>query len=216
MASGSGEKSGATTTASDDGATLDTTERWSQRGEDLAFNELDTIRAAADKWSTTIAALTGASGILTALQGRDALSKLVGWLQVVTVVLLVVALIVAVWAIWKGALAAQGSPKRTFTDADSVRQAYEKAADDAASNLAWSRKAALWATGLFAVAVLLLGIGPGAASSDQRAVVIRAGSATCGVLATTTDGALTLSTKKGTPGSVLNDVTSLTMVESCP
>ena len=200
---------------------LDQWERWEERANDLSFNELSRIRASAEKWMTTIGALAGLTTILALLQGSDRIGKLDVLPKVLVIILLLAALAAAAWAIFTGALAAQGSPdpdKAIINDPDIVRNWYRQEAEKAARQLRNSRRAALAAVFLLGLGTALSWLWPAPApSSPQTAAILQDGSVVCGELERDANGALSIKA----PGSAskpvaLTGVASMTAIAKCP
>lgn len=191
---------------------------WQNRLEHDQLAALPNIRASAEKWAGTIASLTGVFGIAAFVKGRDDIYELTEGARNGVVGLVVLALIAAFVAIFFAALAAQGTPKKTFSGTPNYKDLYSSEVDTAARQLRNSRIATIVATALLAGAIGFMWFGPTAKSdSTTRAVIVqRSGATVCGIVTTQADGALAFASSTGGAAAPLTDVASFTTVEKCP
>src|SRR6476620_6625836 len=84
--------------------------KWAEKAQELEFTALDRVKAAAEKWGTSITGLTGVFGTITLIKGPDDISALVWWAKGVVVVALGLAVYFACRSIYLAAIAAQGIP----------------------------------------------------------------------------------------------------------
>jgi hypothetical protein len=191
--------------------------KWTERANDYAFNELPNIRSVAEKWTGTVTALAGLSTIIALLQGTDKVAKLGLAVQVSLFAALVIALGLAVSAIYLGTQAAYGEPGAPMPDDwELVYERFKEEATTAARKLKSSQKLALIASILIILILATLWFAPQQGDSSTEALVVHSsGQVTCGTLQTenSTVSLTSSDTKKPQP---LTDVASFTIVSHCP
>jgi hypothetical protein len=189
---------------------------WEQIAVQLPTHSLQPIRDAARSWATTLSALVGISTVIGLVQGRDSFSKLASGTQIAFAVALFVTLAAAVVAIYSAGIASQGKPYRGWNDARSIRDWYNKEVDNAVASLKRSWFLSGVAVVALVVAILINWFGPVQPNAGMSVLVVqKLGSVVCGTLQKDKAGNLVLS-NDGQPSISLNDITSITVVSSCP
>jgi hypothetical protein len=189
---------------------------WERRRAELVAKALPDIRSAAEKWGATIAALTGVLGVASLIGGRDELAKLTDETRLIVAGALGIAAVLAALATGLAALAAQGTPQVAEGSTSAFRTQYENAIKTAASRLGLSRTLTIGALLALVVAVGFMLFGQGKPSDGAQAVLIVRddGAPACGTLVRGGEGELELMVNEA-PES-LDDVMSITLVDSCP
>jgi hypothetical protein len=192
--------------------------RWQARSDDLDFNALAHIRSTAEKWTGSISALTGLFAIAAVFKGRSDIEKLEGDWRAVIAMAGGGALILAIIAIVRAALAAQGQPKRLLVGTTAIRSFYEKEIKDAGGGLNDSRWFAVLAVGLLGIAAGLTWFAPPAAPAAAKAVVeSRSGQIACGTLAIGEGGSVTVKNDDGVPQTFAPaEIAGITPKTRCP
>ena len=190
--------------------------RWEELYNGITADPLQKTRAVADKWTTITSALVGVSTVFGLALGRDAFDKLNLVAQISFAVVLVLALLVSVSAIYLAALASEGKPQVIPRVEDDFIDWYRNATSIAIHNLKRSRLLALIAVILLTLALCIAWFGteqPGSGTSIL--VVPKSGTMICGMLAKDKAGNLVL-VSAGSPPRALNDIVSFSVVSSCP
>lgn len=192
--------------------------KWAEKAQELEFSSLDRVKAAAEKWATSLAALTGVFGIITLIKGPEDISKLTSPCQVAVGVALLLAVVCAFSSILLAALAAQGIPKRNWYSGPVVRKKSGLAADRAAKYLFWSRVLVAPVVIALAVAIGTTWFGDRPPDSKSRSAVLavqRSGAVLCGQLMADERGNVALKVKDQSL-TILKEVESIAMIEKCP
>jgi hypothetical protein len=159
---------------------------WEQRADAIADDSLTAIRNAAERWTTTLAAVLGLSSIVGLAKGPGDMTGAPTPWKVGVSLALGLALAAAVTATVLGALAAQGSPKRLrIASGEEVRRMHRTAVAAASRDLFRSRVLAVVAVVFVAVATALTWYVPRDSGSAPRLLIVtRDGALHCGPLAT--------------------------------
>jgi hypothetical protein len=161
-----------------------------------AAGQLQSVRAAADRWTAAVVTLIGLVGLLVPSVGRDAIRSLEPWARGLVGLMLLVALGCAAAAVVAGHLAAHGRPvTRLVDDDEALREWYvthRAQAATAAGRLRRAIGAAAATIAALAVAAGLTIFAPAAPAASTPVQVTRPdGSVVCGVLLpSTADNAL--------------------------
>jgi hypothetical protein len=196
--------------------------RWAQRVDDLQFDALTRVRATAEKWAASLAAILGVAGTVLLVKGRADITTLETGYQVLVAVVIFAALVVAVVATFYAALAAQGTPKDVnWPTGQKLRRWEREQALSAISRLKTSRVLSIIAIGLVVLAVGLTWFGEARPASATPATVLvlrKAAEPLCGELvAGKTAGAVRLSPKNSSAVTlVAMDIESVVPVSACP
>ena len=186
---------------------------WSKRAAALHLDALKEIRAGAEKWAASIAAVTGAIGVVTLIKGRESLEELEHGTEIAVGVLIGVAVLLALRGIVLAALAAQGTPARIEYTGAALRDFTVNEAEEAADLLRFSRVIVIVATLVAGAAVALAWYGPEESKPPSlQLVIIETGPPACGVLKTGSGDAVTVD---GASIEV-SEIRSITTVPSCP
>lgn len=185
--------------------------QWAKKLADLKLNGLAGIRGSAEKWSASIAALTGVFGIVGLIEGRKTISELDRSWEIVVGCLAAAALLLALRGILLAALAAQGSPSTIEATAAKLRRFYENEAFEAADLLRYSRVLVVVAVLFAGAAVGVTWFGPEHAAAPQKKLVVTDGGYLCGTLQL--DGANAIVGSARVP---LSRVRSIVSVPDCP
>lgn len=199
--------------------------RWQQRAEELEFETLPALRATADKWAATVGSLTGVLAITALVKGPSDITKVEGTVHALGVslswravigVLLASAVALATAAIVCAALAAQGSPEEFRFSGAELRRRYLKASQTAAKQLSWSRRLAITAVPLLAVASGIVWFATPVSDPDNMVLVSRTnGAIVCGTLRASTDG-LHVDTGDSDVVIAFAETASVIPTKSCP
>jgi hypothetical protein len=178
-------------------------------------------RAAADKWAGATAALFGALGIATIVQGGQQIRALAGNYERADAAQTLLAFTLAVAATMWAMIAAQaGSPvKLAALTADELLAREEEEATKVERRLNQSRALLVVAVGLVIVSIGFLFFAPRDAPARSRVLaVLKSGELVCGDLqAQTASGTLRIETENGVVISVRsNKVLSLNNIARCP
>lgn len=186
---------------------------WSKRAAALHLDALKEIRAGAEKWAASIAAVTGAIGVVTLIKGRESLEELEHGYEVAVGVLVGAAVLLALRGIVLAALAAQGTPARIEYTGSALRDFTANEAEEAGDLLRFSRVLVVVATLVAGVAVALVWFGPEESKPPSvQLVITETGAPACGVLKA---GAGDTVTVGGVPIKV-SEIRSITTVPTCP
>ena len=163
-----------------------------------AAEQLGDVKGAATTWGQTIAGLAGLGGILTLIQGETTLGDLKDWAEVVAVVLLLLALGLAAYAIYEAMIAAHLEPPKPSgsgggglvsiqagtepSAAEGLVNALTTAAEQAAAHLRRSIWTALGSLGCVALVALGFWLFPEGPAPPQFLVRYVDGNAACGEL----------------------------------
>jgi hypothetical protein len=194
----------------------DPTERdWEDKSDKLEYDALTNVRAGAEKWAASLAAILGLFGTVMLVKGREDISKLASGYEIAVAVLLLIAFAAAALATYKTALAAQGTPETVEWPGGGELRAWEKReALKAKERLRESRELTFAAVICVLVAIGLTWFGEAEGSSAQAVVATAADEAPrCGTLVLAGD-ALALKESSGT--TPLAAGTTFTAVSSCP
>ena len=196
--------------------------RWAQRADELEFDALTRVRATAEKWAASLAAILGVAGTVLLVKGRGDISTLTTGYQVLVAVVIFAALVVAVVATFYAALAAQGTPQDVKWPSGAKLRDWERQQSlSAVRRLKTSRLLAIVAIGLVVLAVGLTWFGeanPPSATPATVLVLREAAEPLCGELAAgDTAGEVRLSSQS-TPAVTLaaDDIASVIPVSGCP
>jgi hypothetical protein len=157
---------------------------WQQKAEAARIAELETMRTAAKDWASTIAAVTGAIGVVSLVKGPDEIDSLTANWKIAAGVLIALAVLAALRGIVLAALGAQGSPRSYGYAPAAFRRRYRGETLIAARALQASRALVVLATLLAVAATGIVWFGTKAekAESGRVLAVTTDGTTTCGVL----------------------------------
>ena len=200
---------------------------WAQKLADAEETSLKDVRAAAEGWSKTIAALLAVFGAVAIVGGPKSITDVTDeyGLRQIVAFFIIVAAGAALVSTYYAALSAQGVPTLSEnTSARDYRAATIGATERAIERLRKSRGSAiLAAVALLAAFALSLGglaiVESDSSSTEEvRAVAVTGGAVECGELAIGDDGIhLLVAEPNGTPRPVpLADATSISAVGECP
>jgi hypothetical protein len=190
-------------------------ERWEEIAEELPFGQLERVRTSADKWLTTISALTGLTSLLTLLASGETTRQPTDVPQFLVGAFLALAFISAISAIYLGALAAQGGSTKILNDPLEVRNWYRDEAAKAANHLLSSRRFALAAAILVGLSTFVAWYGPDEQESMTSAIItLQSGTILCKTILTDANGNVVFDL--GTLSNPIQNVSSLQLVEECP
>jgi hypothetical protein len=189
-----------------------------QRAEQQTVEALSIIRATAEKWAATIAAVFTALGFVTFIQGREQIRALGHVFEIVAGGAVLAAFSLAAIAIVLAALAAQGTPRETAVTGPELRFIEQREALRARKRLTRSRASLGFALILVIVALGFLWYSPGDKKKSQTNVLVltRSGDLECGSLEAT--GGNQLAVKSGSTVKKIQttEVLSVSTVQFCP
>jgi hypothetical protein len=189
-----------------------------QRAEEQALETLSRIRASSEKWGATIAAVFGAFGFATFIQGRKQIKGLTHVFEIVAGGVLLAAFLLAVVAIVLAAVAAQGTPREVAVTGPELRVIEQRDALRARRRLTWSRASLGLALILLVTALAFLWYAPSDRASVQTNVLVlkKTGDLVCGPLIS--EGAGELAVKIGSTVVKIptNQVLSVSITQACP
>ena len=190
--------------------------KWEQLAKSVTDDPLKQARDVANKWVTILSALVGLSTVFGLVQGRDALSKLSPVFQFILVLAFVLTLAVSVRAIYLAALASEGSSGAVPLDKDNFIAWYTKSLIEALNQITQSRRMALLAVALLAIALGISWFAPGQQAPGTSVLVVqKSGIVQCGTLQKDNNGNLVL-TRNGQQPELLKNVVSINIVSGCP
>lgn len=189
---------------------------WQEQADQLVTQGLPNIRATATAWSLTIGALASLFGLSLVVKGRGDLVALAPGTAIAVGVLSLIAIALAIGAIYLGALAAQGTPTKHWTSGQELQEYSLSQGPKAARQLNASR----WIT-LASVVFLISSIGtdlygPGAA--PPLMIVSHQSGIACGTLIAS-GNTIVIKPVDGSKPEVRissSDVQSATVVQRCP
>lgn len=129
--------------------------QWEERVEALQFDALDRVRATAEKWAASLAAILALFGTVLVVKGREDINALKEEWQIAVGVLLLLGLLSAAYATWEAAQAAQGTPREIHRMTGSSLRTYELHRARAAAKQLRTSRLFTWA----AVVCLVLAVG---------------------------------------------------------
>ncbi len=191
---------------------------WEDKADQLEFQALTTVRASAEKWGASLAAILGLFGTITLVKGRSDITQLTQGFQVAVAVLLLFAFLAAAVAVYQAAVAAQGSPRKVHWPGGGELRRWElKRAEEAKDQLKASRMLTFVAVVLVLAAIALTWFGKAKPTATGAAVIVSASGAAprCGTLAAAPGGSLGL---RGSDGNVVPFApgANLVVVSGCP
>lgn len=190
--------------------------RWEELFDEITADPLQKTRDVAGKWTSITSALVGVSTVFGLALGRDALDKLSQVAKISFAVVLVLALLSSISAIYLAALASEGTPKGVIREEEAFISWYRNATNRAIRNLKRSRVLALVAVMLLALALFITWFGTEQLSLGTSILAIqKSGTVICGTLTKDKAGNLLLRST-GSPPRALNDIISFSIVSSCP
>jgi hypothetical protein len=190
--------------------------KWEVKAQELEFTALDGVRSGAEKWATTISALTGIFGLTALVSGIGDVDSLAPGCKATVGVLLLLAGLCAAGAVTFAAMAAQGQPRQLWSTGELLRDHYKEAAKTAARHLTRSRQLMIPAFLLLFGAVAVTWYGPRKPAVAEHAVAIQqTGVALCGELTSDEQGRLAIRIK-GQGVRTLDRVVSISGIEKCP
>jgi hypothetical protein len=195
--------------------------KWEERSEQLEFEALTRVRAAAEKWAASLTAILGLFGTVLLVKGRDDISKLTVTFQVLVGLVLLAALVTAAVAAYLAALAAQGTPEEVrWPSGPALRQWEREQALLAKGRMKTSRRVTGITLALLVAAVALTWYGPpdDEESGQNVLVVPAAGAPVCGKLRLGPARMLEVQPAGGASALVLtgSQVATVTALEECP
>jgi F0F1-type ATP synthase membrane subunit a len=185
-------------------------EFWQRQLQNRIVTALSDVRSAADKWVTTISALTGVFAIAAIIKGPSDFTKLGGVAEWAVAILLGLATILAFVAIYLAALAAQGVPQEVSTGTEGFYGIYRRWVNEAAGRLKWSRIITVVVAVLIAIAIATTWVGTPQAGAPSYLMIQKAGTVACGTLGKDSAGTLTINNVKAV------DIQSIKPINSCP
>jgi hypothetical protein len=167
---------------------------WQNKAEEARLSELETVRTAAAGWGSTIAAVTGAIGVVALVKGPDQINDLThGW-KILAAVLVGLAVLTVLRGILLAAIAAQGSPRSFGYAPREFRSRYRAETLLAARALQVSRALVVLATlfGAAAIGVVWFGDTADKAGPTRAFAVTADGTPLCGTLNVSKPGIVTV------------------------
>jgi hypothetical protein len=207
-------------------------EQWEDEATAARHGSLATVRATAKAWSESIALVLGVFTTAAFVKGPEALSDLadagpsvtLGPVSIpvvgsVVVLLVLIAALALAAAVWKAAIAAQGSPSWTKQMTGPVLAAASAAAtQEAISDLRDSRRLTVAAAVVvfvgMSVAWMSQVVTP-AKTEPQNAIVITSTGVACVPVKTGDDGTLAIAMPNVSPAPI-GSARTITLVEECP
>lgn len=196
--------------------------RWAERADNLQFEALGLVRAAAEKWAASLLAILGLTGTVLVVKGRDDLTELDFLYQVVVAVLLLLGVGAAAVATFLAARAAQGTPEEvTWPSGAKLRRWEHEQARSARRKLMWSRRVTLVAVAFIVLAVGVTWFGEGSDSAASASVIVQTadGVTVCGKVADAAGpGNVHLAVRDGdsTTHVQMREARSIVSVTACP
>jgi hypothetical protein len=196
--------------------------RWAERADDLQFEALSLVRAAAEKWAASLLAILGLTGTVLVVKGREDLTELDLLYQVVVAVLLLLGVGAAAVATFLAARAAQGTPEEVkWPSGAKLRRWEHDQARKARRKLMWSRRVTLMAVAFIVLAVGVTWFGEGGESAASASAIVQTadGVTVCGKLAKAAGpGNVRLAVRDGdsTTHVQMGGARSIVSVTACP
>jgi MFS family permease len=192
--------------------------RWEEKVEQLEFEALDRVRTTAEKWAVSLGGILGLFSTLLLVKGPSDIGGLTRDFKVIVGVVLVLALLAAVLAVYLAGLAAQGIPETVAWPSGAELREWERnQAKRAKARLRRSRQLTVPAVGLVIGAIALTWYGPRPPARTPTAVTVPVRDvAMCGNLLPRRKAIAIRSTRaKGSPanGASAGD---LVVVAKCP
>lgn len=189
--------------------------RWQEAADDAATGALGSLRASAEKWSSTLATLLALGGTVFVLKGPATLAEVPNeaWRIVIFIGMAVSGLLAGI-AVLLAAMAAQGSTPKLFTNWNGPTLERETTirTEKAALQLRAARCLGMLAAVVVFVAGAIgvwFGVTPNA-SPQSVVVVVKSGAIYCGELAKSSNGEVTVG------GVSVKDVSDVrTIASSC-
>ncbi len=143
--------------------------RWQEQADQLASQGLQQVRTAASGWTATIGTLTSLFGLSLVVKGRSDLAGLAPMTGVVVGLLSLIALTLAIVAVFLGALAAEGTPRKMPASGPALEEWTQRRAKAAASQLTASRILILVGLVFLVLSVAVDWYGPAATQIPTKA-----------------------------------------------
>lgn len=190
---------------------------WQRDAERARRLGLSSVQRTAERWGTTLLAVTGLLTTVTALQGpRDlaAVRDLWPW-KILGGGLAALAIIVAGVAVLLAALAAQGKPEQIVASGPELRRVSLAQTSKAVCRLKWSRLTSILVIPLYLGALAVATYAPRQSPIPVVAIEVRDGSLQCAVSITRAGDSYTFSTNGQSRVLPEAQVLSITAVSSC-
>jgi hypothetical protein len=178
----------------------------------LDQTELERVRKTAENWRTGLAGLLGLIATVSVVKGRDTITDLERWAQVLVGISLLIALVCAALGGYLALRAAYGWPKKI--EFNQLRIWRAKRSEQTVSDLSWARNLTI-ATLVFLVAAIGL---TWYAPTDPPAFITAtwADQTACGKLIDSNETELSIKIDEDNMRQVpLDDLKSLSVVEEC-
>jgi len=192
---------------------------WDQVASKIEHNRLSDAQTTAGKWSATVAAVLGAFGVATLVEGAESIRELEVWWAIGVGLLAALAAVSALYAIGLTALAAQGMPRVVdYVTGASLRSTTHKAARDAARRTRRGVRATFVSAGLIVLALVVLVAGPRKPpEAGLLRVETRTGKVYCETQISTPPGLVAVKAPAGLPSDLipLSEVRALKSVGKC-
>jgi hypothetical protein len=133
--------------------------RWELRAEQLYGARLGDVRATAEKWTASVTSITGVFSIVALIKGPDAIGALKAAYFYTAIPLIALAVLLALIAIYLGALAAGGTPRVGRLSGREARFWLGFQASAAQHELKYSRRTAMLAVFAMLGAILVTWVG---------------------------------------------------------
>lgn len=193
---------------------------WEKKAQEALDEGLKRTREAAKSWGERIAAFTGILGLVALVKGREDITEIELWAQILVAVMLLLAIVCALIAILYAALAAEGTTSKIWIVGSQIERKYGRELERAERQLTLSRITTLFVPLLLVGAVAFTWFGPAKDATPEPAKVLVSftdGKATCGDLASAKDSGLAVKPEKGAAVTIANGtVRSLSVVSACP
>jgi hypothetical protein len=195
--------------------------KWDELAEQMRMDALPRIRGTAERWTSTVSAITGLFGLVALVKGREDITSLRSDWRIIAGVLIALALLIALTSIVFAAFAAQGTPRRVeILSGAAVKELYQHGTHIARRQLAWSRISAVVAVLVLGLAIGITWYGPTTAASTSLEVMVvsRSGMTACGRLSVENHNIAVrpTSTAARDPAIPLQRVALIAPVTSCP
>lgn len=188
-----------------------------EAADSASSKSLESVRESAGKWQTTITTMIGLFALSGFVKGPDDFAKVASsWQWGIPWILGLIAL-TGVSAVLLAGRAANGLPKKGWSDAADYMGRQQTAADDAASALRWAITLAVVAFGLLVLMVGILWFAPRAPAETSNSLVTTRSAVYCGPIAPSPNGIEVADTLGGSKVDVpAADIIGMQQVRTCP
>lgn len=203
--------------AADSPPTLDDL-AWDYEADAIDASALQDLRSAAEKWGTSLTAVTGALAVVGIIRGRTDLAGLGHTARIAVGVLIGLGAAMGLFAIVSAALAAQGRPRMSDRSGADTRLWFEREELSVARMLGRSRMAGVCAVILVGCAVGLTWYSPrrSPTAGPLTALLLKTGVVDCGAVVRVSDVGYSLKSATGTPALIpLAAVKTTVAVTTC-